>query len=423
MTDSGLRAAASFAASAPIPAEVLHRARWAFLDTVGVLLAGTGTAAAQAAARTARRSPGAAVVYAGGTASPAAAALANAVAASALDFDDGHYRGGGIHPGSTIVPALLAASTPDTLLDDFLRAQVVGYEVAIRAGHLLSPGHTGGAYRATGGASAIGAAAALARLCGLSVGDTARALRIASAHAPVATLQLPMVKESIGWAAATGVTAVHLVQDGFDAGPVAADALGIPATCFDGPPAGFAGSWGTRWESGRCYVKPYPCCRAAHAPLDGVLALRRAHPEGDVLAVDVQTTAGAAALTDPTPRTLEEAQFSIPYVVAAALHTGPPAPLSWFDDLADPGILALSRRVTVRASETLSDTGDGYPARVTLTTTEGGFPIDVPYARGHTARPLTEADLCAKLHATAGRSASALLTAVLDAPSAGLPQF
>ncbi|MEU5903008.1 hypothetical protein ABZ780_01405 [Micromonospora sp. NPDC047467] len=97
--------------------------------------------------------------------------------------------------------------------------------------------------------------------------------------------------------------------------------------------------------------------------------------------------------------------------------------MSWFDDLADPGILTLSRRVTVRASETLCDTGDGYPARVTLTTAEGEFRIDVPYARGHTARPLTEADLRAKLHATAGRSAPALLTAVLDAPSAGLPQF
>lgn len=370
-----------------VPGEVLDRALWALRDTAAVMIAGTGTAAAQAAARTARRTPGTVRLFAGGTASAPAAAMANAVAASALDFDDGHYRGGGIHPGSTVVPALLAVAGERTTADEFLLAQIVGYEVAIRAGYLLAPAYGKGNYRCSGAATALGAAVAVAKLLGLDGPGIERALRIASAHAPVATLQLPMVKESIGWAAATGVTAAWLAQDGFDDGPVADAVLGIPATPFDGRLDAFGDSFGRTWESANCYVKAYPSCRAAHAAIDAALGLRITASVSSVL---VETIAGAAVLDDPAPRTLEEAQFSIPHALASALlgvGLWPPAPAA-----AD-----LAARVTVRAADDLADDGTGYPARVTVTTAAGSQTAAEPRAR-----PLSEPDLRAKIVAAGG---------------------
>src|SRR5215472_16355056 len=68
--------------------------------------------------------------FTGQTVAPAAAGFANALAAAALDLDDGHRKSRG-HPGAAVIPAVLAVG--DSPADaEILRAVVVGYEIGIR---------------------------------------------------------------------------------------------------------------------------------------------------------------------------------------------------------------------------------------------------------------------------------------------------
>ena len=90
-----------------VPAEVRERAAHALSDTVSTMTGGAPTAAAVIALDYAGTAAGSSPLVGRGTGTtPASAAFGNGVAASALDFDDGHYLAGAIHPGSVIVPAV-----------------------------------------------------------------------------------------------------------------------------------------------------------------------------------------------------------------------------------------------------------------------------------------------------------------------------
>lgn len=130
------------------------------------------------------------------------ATLVNATAANALDIDDGHRDVKG-HPAAVVTPpALAAAEATDATVGEFLTAVGVGYELAVRAG--LAIHATDGVYTGTGSWGAVGAAAAVARLRGLSVGETTgAALGIAEYHAPrtpiMRGVERPsMIKDGIG---------------------------------------------------------------------------------------------------------------------------------------------------------------------------------------------------------------------------------
>jgi 2-methylcitrate dehydratase PrpD len=392
-----------------IPQAARTRARLALRDTIGTMLGGAATTAGKVAAAVARRQPGPAVLVGhGGGSVPHLAALANAVAASALDFDDGHYRGGAIHPGSVVVPAVLAAAdAPGVGLEDLLTAQVAGYEVGLRAAHLLWPKHADDDYHCTGTAATLGAAAAVAKLRGHDADLIGRSIAIAWAHAPMSTFQLPMVKESIGWSAATGVNAVELAEAGFMAmrssyRPTPPDVL--PPTPFDRRGVAddpFVWSFGQVFEAANTYFKPFAACRYTHAAAGG---LRRIMAEsglsaGDLAGIDVGTHAGAVFLGDQTPPTLEHAQYSFPFALSAiALHGEAGAREIAEDRLDDPERLDLCGRIAVRHDPELDA---HYPAHYASSldvrlrdgsTLSGTFLV----APGDPQDPLSEADLEAK---------------------------
>lgn len=362
-------AIARFAASAAwhtLPADVQKRAETALKDTLGCLLAGTRSAAFA----TARRA--AALDLAGTGSSMAMRAFAWAIAASAFDHDDGHYEGGGIHPGSTVLPALLAATRSHETREDLLAALVVGYEVSIRAGYLLMPQVSGGPYRCTGAASAIGAAAAVARYRGGSAETILNAVRIAAAHGPMASLQLPMIKESIGQAASAAVTAALLAEAGFG-GAQAAPFLGIAPSPFDTAQAAhpFAAGIGQTWHILTTYTKPWPCCRAVHAALAATQTiLARQGWRGDAVErIEVHVMPGLESLDLLRPPSADHAQFSFPFAIGCLLAKGAVTPKHFLSEgLADPAILAAGARVALVAAPDIAPLGPdrGYPAAVTV---------------------------------------------------------
>ena len=147
------------------PPEVIDRARVAFIDTMGVMLAGSREEVAHLVVDMVKlegATPTASVVGQSIRTSPQLAALANGVAAHAMDYDFTFLSGQSISP---VIPALLPlAESTGASPAECVAAFIVGAEVAarlVRASPRLS---NDGGWHSTGTVGSIAAAAACARL-------------------------------------------------------------------------------------------------------------------------------------------------------------------------------------------------------------------------------------------------------------------
>ncbi|MEH1014010.1 MmgE/PrpD family protein [Micromonospora sp. CPCC 206060] len=394
-----------------IPDGARRRARERLRDTIATALGGATTTAARTAERTMAADlgefrtlgPGAA------TRTASAAAFVSSVAASALDFDDGHYLGGAIHPSSVIVPSVLvAASTRPVSFEALLTAQIAGFEVAVRVAHLLWPRDETARWFCTGTAGAVGAAAAAAKVRGGDADTIRRSMLIAWSHAPTAALQFPSVKEAIGWSAATGLTACRLAENGWMSLPAGVDAPAPPAIFpptpleeahASGDP--FVGSLGQVFEIERSYLKPHAACRYTHTAVDALADLRAdgLRPE-HIRSIRVATHRGATFLTHDRPPSLEHAQYSYPFVLGAMAVDGAAGPQQIAEHrLTDPAILDLAARVSVVHDPELdTHLPHHYGTSLEVVLAGGGTLRPEPRltARGDTEAPLDEATLDAK---------------------------
>lgn len=393
-----------------LPPGVQRQLKRCLLDLLGSMLAGAlapVSGAAAAAAREQWPGAGAPLVYSGGTAHPAGAAFAGGVMANALDIDDG-YRPVKGHPGAAVIPAALAAGCATGAAgDELLAAIAVGYEVALATGLLTHAGYAD--YHASGSWAAAGAAAVTARLLGLPRGPTLHALGIAEYHAPISPmvrcLDAPaMVKDGIGWGSMVGVASAYLARAGFTGIP--------PALAQDGP---VTGSLGESFRLEELYFKPYACCRWAHPAIAAALQVAREHdltPAG-IGAIVVETHSLGARLGGSRPRDTEEAQYSIPFPVAAALVHGRVGPRQVLGEgLDDEAVLALAGRVRLVAAADLDALFPGRClARVRVLTAGGREATSAVHAAPWDPdRPPTDDELEQKFNWLAGE--------VLPAPRA-----
>jgi 2-methylcitrate dehydratase PrpD len=238
-----------------------------------------------------------------------------------LDIHDGHRLVKG-HASVALVPAALATlqlGGGAVSGRELLTSLVVGYEVALRAGIALHG--TAHDYHASGAWSALGCAAVVARRLGLDRAATRHALGIAEYHGPRSQMMRcvdhpAMLKDGSGWGAMAGVSAALLARDGF---------TGAPALTIEG--ADVVDLWsdlGRVWRTAEQDFKPYAVCYWAQPAIAGALALQRAHqlaPE-DIRRIQVYTFHEATRLAVREPHTSEEAQYSLPFPVAAALVHG-----------------------------------------------------------------------------------------------------
>ncbi len=403
-----------------LPLAVRHRAALGLRDTVGVMVGGEGTTAGALAHEYARTNPGSISVPGNRTLQSTAtgAAFASAVYASALDFDDGHYLGGAIHPSSVIVPALLVAMQHGAIAlqhgetdhQAFTVAQVAGYEIGLRAAHLLWPRHEEADYHCTGTAATLGAAAAAAKLHGADADEIARAIAVAWAHAPVSTFQLPMVKESIGWSCVTAIAAADLARLGFmklGLADLSSMAATFPPTPFHRPGAmdePFVASLGSRWETLHTYFKPYAACRYTHTALRSLQQMLEtgALNAAEVKGIEVHTPRPAMNLSDPRPASLDHAQYSFPFVLATMLLTGAAAAAELSDaSLTDPERLALAALISVHHDPALDASyPQQYASRLVVRLRTGTVLEETRFsAPGDADDPMTEAALEKKFRA------------------------
>jgi 2-methylcitrate dehydratase PrpD len=346
-----------------MPAEVVERARAGIVDTIGVILAGTGEPVTRIAAGLVAEDGGAPVAAQLGTSlrtTAESAALLNGISGHALDYDDVSAALTG-HPSVVVVPAALAATELTGASGAaFLRAYVVGVEVMAKLGRAIGPAHYRTGWHATSTLGTLGAAAAASSVLGLDAERTAHALAIAASESSGSRRNFGTMTKPYhaGHAARCGVAAARLAARGMTADPTAIEApLGLFALISygEGRPEAIAPALGRPYDlaDGGLSVKKYPCCFATHRAADAVLDLRAEHGLTDpdqVEAVRVTVPAGGVApLIHDRPATGLEAKFSMQYVLAAALLDGRIG-LDAFEDAAvrRPEAQALLARVAVR---------------------------------------------------------------------------
>lgn len=430
-----LAALAAHAASwrnRPWPEGLEHHARRALLDWFAATLPGTvrPPATILAMALADERGEGQAVCYVDGrTGSARHAALLNAIASHAVEFDDIH-RDSGFHPGSPTVSAALAvAQAVNVNMDALLRAMAAGYEVGGRIALAVQPSH----YRmwhTTATVGTMAAAAAAAVLLRLDAERTGHAIALA------ATMSGGLQQAFRGSGMSKPLHAGHAAEAGILAARAASGGVTGAPDVLDGP-AGFAaatsdgrGRWDTalgglddQFVIGAITVKNHGCCGHIFPALDGLLALRERHrfEPSDVRRIHVGGYRATAEMCDrPVVTTEGEARFSTQFCVAVLLHHGA-VRLEAFSAarLSDPVLHAFMPRVTV---DLAPDLADAYPRRraahIRLELTDGRtFEHEQPTRKGDPEAPLTDAELDAKFEELASpvlgvTGAAALLRAI-----------
>ncbi len=309
-----------------LPKGVLETTALYLLDLIGVLAAASKLDAGRIARDHAvnhwaagPNAPTAQLLFDGRTASLPGAAFAMATQLDNLDAHDGWQASKG-HAGCALFPALTASTMAGNPLSgkEFLATLALGYEISNYAAAALH--NTVTDYHTSGAWNALGCAAIAARTLGLTPDQTRHALGIAEYHGPRSQMMREIANPSMlhdgsGFGAPVGVYAALIAQDGF---------LGAPAATVEFDDA--APDWielGKVWRVMDQYIKPYPICRWAHAPIDAAL---KVHAEGispeQIRAVRIETFNYAADLTNGVPTSTQQAQYAMAWPVACALVRG-----------------------------------------------------------------------------------------------------
>lgn len=433
MAGSHARGLAEFVAGASwgdLPAPTIAKAKRHVLDTFGAALAGAASAEACMARAALAAGGGAGATPAWGTDArlPARdAALANGIAAHALELDD---TGGCDHSGAVVLPAALAACDLAARPVDgreFLLAVILGYDVGRRVLEAFGgyKPHNAAGWHSTGTCGVFGAAAAAARILGLDAGRTLGALGIAASSSAGIWAFIhdgSMTKRlHAGRAAEGGLLAAILARGGIT-GPRAVfdDAWGgFLATYARGPVDvdALARDLGVAWRMDIAAIKPYASCRDAHCAIDAIgrLIARVPFSAEDVERVEVRGNdflVGMVGGKDVS--TLPAAQMSLPFAVSARIAFGS-AGLSSYSEArrADPRLRALLDRVGMVRDQSIPRSD----ASVVTVVLRDGRRVDEPTATplGAPANPLGDDALLAKFHELAGLALPADAARVLAA--------
>jgi 2-methylcitrate dehydratase PrpD len=414
-----------------ITPEALRWTATAFVDTVGVTLAGIGEDGPQILLRIPGIAAAAGPALILGTdrrTSVLDAALVNGVACHALDYDDVAGSMGG-HPSAMLVPALIPlAEMLGSSGRDLVTAYVAGFETECRIARGVHHHHYDKGWHPTATLGIFGTVAGAARLLHLSIDHTAVALGMAASFAAglkanFGTMTKPL---HVGHAIRDGLFAALIAKEGFTANPGAFEHKQGFLNVFNGPgtydTARILDEWYDPFECGGAGdpgLKPYPCCGSTHPSIGRMIELAQRHDlkPDRVARVTVMPHARRLPHTDnPDPRTPLAAKFSMQYCVARALADRS-VKLRHFEGDApfDPTVRGLMQRLDARPHP---DMAEDWGTEVVVETTDGGrfsSRLDDYPSRGPAGDPMTHAELWTKFTDCAERSLPRTsLSAVFD---------
>jgi 2-methylcitrate dehydratase PrpD len=401
-----------------IPDEVRERAKRLILDALGIALASTRHDFARRALAgldaLGDRGEVPAIGF-GARLTARDAATLNGILCHGLDFDDTHLAGI-VHATASAWPAALSTSVITGASGrDMLAAYILGVEVAARLGAVAKGAFHQVGFHPTGVCGVFSSALLTGRLMGLAREQLAMAQGIALS---MAAGRFEFLEDGAwtkrlhpGWAAASGMTAAALAKAGFVGAAAAYEGrFGLYKSYLGHLEAGCdyrlaTAGLGEVWEVMQVALKPYPACHFTHGCLDAAIALAKEEnvdpasirriealvPEG------VVKTVCEPQASKRRPQNAYDAQFSIPYQVAAALLRG----RFTLDELEpealeDARILALAARVDY-AIDRESTFPRHYSGEVVIETEDGRtFRRQEPINRGAPDRPLANEEIVEK---------------------------
>jgi 2-methylcitrate dehydratase PrpD len=361
------------------------------------------------------------------------AAFINGTTAEALEAQDG-LRFGGNHPVSAVIPAALAAAEL-TGADGkkTIEAVVAGYEVANRVASSMHPHHTLSGFLPTGTCGTFGAAAAVAKINNYSEVQTLNALGNAGYLLPISMAEQLMGGHTVkivqgGQAANAGIMAAGLASSGITGCPVVLEGShlngGFTQITTGSEPNldKLTEGLGTHFTINDIYFKPYTACRHTHGAVQAALEL--VHKEkidpASVEAINVFTygvALMAVGKSVPEGGSFVSAQFSIPYLVAAAITDGELGPAQITEKrIADQNLINLADRVNVAIDDDLNCLyPDKTASRVEIKLAGGAsFENQVEIPKGDPRDPMQGDALAEKVKAFAGNRERTKLNRVID---------
>ncbi len=392
-----------------LDAETRHYARRHLLDTVGVMIAGApGDVATRAEAVVASVRAAGQIPVPGRTrrADLLDAAFLGGTAAHGIELDDG-FRQGSVHPGCTVIPAVLSVGYQNGASGKALiQAIVAGYEIPIAIARACHPDLRQRGFHPTGACAVFGAAAAVAKLRGLTRAQLADAMGIAASSAAglfaFVNGGADIKRLHAGHASREGMQSALLAEQGVQGPPNVIESRDgfMQAFAFGRidkarpitlpPPFGITD----------CYIKPYACCRHIQPAVEALIGLandEKIAPE-EVTRIDVETYRIAAEHAHTGWGDFASAQLSFPFLIGLAL-TRRGIKMKHFEDATrrDPAFERIAGMLHVSAPPEIDRLYPRLrPARVSVTTPRGTFTRQADEALGSRIVPLDDAGLKAK---------------------------
>ncbi len=383
------------------PPELLPRVREAFLDSFGVMLAGSCEESARLAADWVR-SQGAqdncrVFAHADLRTSAANAALANGVAAHTLDYD--HFG----HQSAVIVPCVLAVGEAKGVSGQgLIEAYIVGVEVSTLLANAMGKEAKEIGLHPAGLCGTLGAAVAVAKISNLTRQQIQTALGIAASLTGGLSQNFgTMVKPlHLGNAARNGIMAAEMAAMGFAANPNIFDQKGgffselASAKMLEGLGKQF------RFMHPGIAFKAYPCPYSSQRAVDAIIKIAERHnvAPGEVTAISCAAAPNTfRVLIHHRPMTSLEAKFSLEYLLAAGLMFKTISE-ECFDlkHVDDPMMRGLVEKVRIIDAPLERGTPGEGAVTVQVKTGAAVFEETVSYAPGHPKNPLSWDQLAAK---------------------------
>lgn len=362
-----------------IPSEVIEAAKKAFMDCLGVAIAGTlepGGDIIRSLVQEVEAKPVAGVLGGGFRTAPLLAALANGTQAHLLDYDDSGALPLPFHPSVPILPVALASGEAQNASGkDILLAYILGVEAETKLAAAIKVSHFDHGWHPTATLGTLGATAASAKLLKLEAEQTEIALGIASSLAGglrqnFGTMTKPL---HAGNAAKNGLMATMLARKGFSAAPGILEA-----------PVGFLNVFAGRGEYSTeklvtslgepfhfahpgVAMKQYPSCRGTHASIEALNELLKDHkilPE-EIDKIECAISGPVESddsLSRPQPKSSLDGKFSVEHCLSVLLLDGEVG-LKQFspERVLNPRVGAMRKRVKVHyVKDLLGETERGH---------------------------------------------------------------
>lgn len=401
-----------------LPLEVVDRTSYFALDFLGVALKGSQEESSKVIRRFIKEisntNDGGLVIGSTERFPYQYAALSNGAAGHAIELDDVNNEAS-LHPGVAVFPAAFAAcEMANKGGKEFVEGVVLGYEVMIRLGQALDPKEQyRKGFHPTGTCGTFGATATVAKILGLNEYQMLNALGIAGSQAAGSMEFLTegawSKRMHPGWAAHNGILASLLAKNGYTG----------PLSIIEGK-FGFLHAYsdksnvekvidgiGQDFEILKTSIKPHACCRYMQAPIDAILKIMKQYKikSDDIKKITLGILqAGFPIIALPSrqkrnPKTVYEAQFSMPYGAAIAILFGK-ATLDEFneDHLRQTEIKTLMEKVHCQTDPSLDEMyPHHWPATAEITMKDGKiFKARIEYPKGDPENPLTWDELIEK---------------------------